>query len=280
MTDPHEASTEPTSSCFREQVLHSGGLLHSCWLLAINDKKPSELRLFPDGFLDLVVALGPTPQLIIADQCQSLPGAFLFGSLTRPVRVRFFGPSRWLALRFRAAYGGAPELRTNSVLPVAQASDLSFLPREAQTTFQALLQRPNEATLWSAADSLAAKRPTHDAKDCVLTAMRRAGRDATPTLIQDLAADLGIRARQLHRMFVRRTGLSPKSFFNVIRFQHALRQIRDGQSQGLAQVAQACGYSDQAHMAREFRRFAGMSPSKFANTLAPRYRSMRQLAEA
>ena len=65
-------------------------------------------------------------------------------------------------------------------------------------------------------------------------------------------------------------GLGPKTFARIVRLHAALQSIRQGQS--LSDVAVACGYYDQAHMARDFRQLAATSPAVWqahAGELAP-----------
>jgi transcriptional regulator GlxA family with amidase domain len=55
----------------------------------------------------------------------------------------------------------------------------------------------------------------------------------------------------------------------ILRFQEARRLIEAQPDLALARVASACGYYDQAHLAREFRALAGVSPRRYAALLMP-----------
>ena len=90
------------------------------------------------------------------------------------------------------------------------------------------------------------------------------------TRITDLAAETGWSARHLTGRFRAELGLTPKAAARVIRFDRArrllIRQVTaaapdDGYR--LADLAAACGYFDQAHLAREFRSLAGCPPSQW-----------------
>jgi len=68
--------------------------------------------------------------------------------------------------------------------------------------------------------------------------------------------------RQLERDFKKLIGLSPKEYSNIIRFQHALRVIKDAnQDQSLLDIAFECGYYDHSHLSNEIKRNTGFSPS-------------------
>ena len=56
-------------------------------------------------------------------------------------------------------------------------------------------------------------------------------------------------------------GASPKQFASIVRFRRAVAAQTSNQT--LAALAQATGYFDQSHLAREFRAFTGEPPSRF-----------------
>jgi AraC-like DNA-binding protein len=59
-------------------------------------------------------------------------------------------------------------------------------------------------------------------------------------------------------------GLSPKVFAAIIRWKSTAQAIKRGPGHDLLDVALKAGYYDHSHMLRDFRRFAGVSPSAFA----------------
>jgi AraC-like DNA-binding protein len=79
---------------------------------------------------------------------------------------------------------------------------------------------------------------------------------AGPGVVSAIAADVGVSERQLRRRCRSAFGYGPKTLHQVLRFQRALRLARAGGR--LADVAAVVGYADQAHMARDTRRLAGV----------------------
>jgi AraC-like DNA-binding protein len=93
--------------------------------------------------------------------------------------------------------------------------------------------------------------------------------------IEALAERVYLSRRRLSTLFVAEFGLTPKEAARTMRFTHAVTRIGEmvrggGAAPGglarartldLARVAAECGYADQSHLDREFRAFAGTSPS-------------------
>jgi AraC family transcriptional regulator len=88
---------------------------------------------------------------------------------------------------------------------------------------------------------------------------------AKPFSLEDLAADMGVSVRQLHREVLRATGMSPYRYILMQRTERARQLIIAGQL-SLSEVALAVGFYDQAHMSHTFRKLLGAPPSHFSNT--------------
>jgi AraC-like DNA-binding protein len=79
---------------------------------------------------------------------------------------------------------------------------------------------------------------------------------AGPGVVSSVAAEIGVSERHLQRRCRTAFGYGPKTLHEILRFRRALRLARAGGR--LADVAAVAGYADQAHMARDMRRLAGV----------------------
>jgi AraC-like DNA-binding protein len=86
--------------------------------------------------------------------------------------------------------------------------------------------------------------------------------------VETLGGALSVTRRQLERRFLDAVGMTPKTFAQVVRFQRVLAAL-GGARPRWADVAAACGYHDQAHLIRDFRRFTGTTPSAFLGETHP-----------
>ena len=79
--------------------------------------------------------------------------------------------------------------------------------------------------------------------------------------VGELAAELGWSRRHFTTSFREHVGLPPKALGRIVRFERAVERLREGAE--LADLALDCGYYDQAHFNRDFRAFAGATPTEF-----------------
>lgn len=66
-----------------------------------------------------------------------------------------------------------------------------------------------------------------------------------------------------HRIFSKTIGLTPQSFINFLRVSKATKLLKKYDS--LASVAQDCGFYDQSHFTKEFKKYHGITPKNFKN---------------
>ncbi|MFH7596436.1 AraC family transcriptional regulator [Streptomyces racemochromogenes] len=86
--------------------------------------------------------------------------------------------------------------------------------------------------------------------------------------IARLAEEVGWSRSYLGRRFSEQVGLTPKASARVLRFRRAA-QLLTGGPVDLAGIAATCGFYDQAHLTREFRALAGLTPGRMAATARP-----------
>ena len=80
--------------------------------------------------------------------------------------------------------------------------------------------------------------------------------------IENVASRYGITSRYLQKIFLQYSGLTPKLFSKINRFQNSLKLVaKKGSS--LTSIGYDCGYFDQSHFIREFKSFTGFTPSAY-----------------
>ena len=94
-----------------------------------------------------------------------------------------------------------------------------------------------------------------------------ASRGAIP--IRDLVRECGFSHRWLTERFRDEIGLTPKAYARLVRFEAAFETLCRLDRVDWAAFALDAGYYDQAHLVREFRQLAGVTPSEAYRRRAP-----------
>jgi AraC-like DNA-binding protein len=87
-----------------------------------------------------------------------------------------------------------------------------------------------------------------------------------PVPLAQLATVAGLSRFELVRRFGAQTGLTPHAFQTNLRVGRARALLAAGQAP--AAVAAACGFADQPHLTRTFRRAVGVTPGRYARAVA------------
>lgn len=97
---------------------------------------------------------------------------------------------------------------------------------------------------------------------------------ATAVSVDELAKNSFLCTRQLERRFSERTGVNPKLFTRLVRFDRAFRSKNLNPARSWLDIAFDCGYYDYQHLVRDYKDFTGLKPVDFhlLETQAPERR--------
>jgi transcriptional regulator GlxA family with amidase domain len=201
------------------------GLLSKVWIRVVPDEQVPPTEIWPDAGIDVIWQQG-REAMIAGPDTQPVstpldPGAVLVGAQFRP-------GSAGATLRT-----GMSELR-NQRLPLADV-------------------RPDLARRLD--DGL----PVDEALRRILDAVARQLQHPRAS-VDGIMYELSIGSRQLRRRFHHAVGYGPKTLHTVLRFKRLVDALRGRPGADLATIAFELGYSDQAHMSRESRRWSGRTP--------------------
>jgi AraC-like DNA-binding protein len=78
-----------------------------------------------------------------------------------------------------------------------------------------------------------------------------------------LANQTCLSTKQFKRKFNERTGINPKTFTRIIRFNKAFNIKNGFPERDWLQIAVDCGYYDYQHLAKDYKDFTGLTPVEF-----------------
>lgn len=90
-----------------------------------------------------------------------------------------------------------------------------------------------------------------------------------PRTVTALASELGMHRVALHRAFKRVYGVSLRNDAAMDRLAAAAKLLT-ASDESLVGIAVSCGYFDQSHFCRQFKRYAGMAPSAYRKAFGVR----------
>lgn len=208
--------------------------------------------------------------LVLPDACADLiwepgRGAYVAGPDTGPAPTEMPAGTIIIGVRFRPGAGG-PALG----VPLSELRDqrigLSELRRGEARRLPGTLDP--DAALVRALD-VAAGLVAEGAPDRALTRAAELLEDPQART-EEVAERIGLSERQLRRRCHEAVGYGPKTLQRVLRFRRFVAQIDAaawpprGPARDLAAIAARAGYADQAHLTRECRTLAGLTPAALA----------------
>lgn len=235
----------PSSFRVRRPAVELARFVSQYWL-SLDNSAPVYTAL-PDGCIDLVLEVS-------ADGCRS----WIYGSTTRPTAIPCVRGIHYLGIRFQP--GQSRHFITSA------ANEIT----DSREDLRTLMQFP--------AEHIAARITTNavfDELDAILSELLRHAPPVASYVdhivdhverrhglvrVDQVASQFNKSRRQLERAFLQTVGVQLKFFCMISRLRHAADLIVHPGVRSLANVSHDAGYSDQAHMTRDFTRLAGVSP--------------------
>jgi methylphosphotriester-DNA--protein-cysteine methyltransferase len=237
------------------------GVVLCCW--ALDGLEPEPKQDVPDGCVDLLFAFGERVEAM------AIGVATRARSASRPARC---------VVGVTLAPGEALPIVD---VPLHELRDRTVPLRELWPRAESLLdematQRTAEARAAVLQRTLASR--ISGSRTAAVARIRQGLRQLSETHgrlpIRTLAHSVGISERQLERLFRERTGLGPKEMARVARLRSVLAHLAAEGRADWADLANAFGYADQAHLIHEFQSLTGKSPGRYLGEVDPATRQV------
>ena len=225
-------------------------------------------KAVPDGCTDVVFGVGPRDVEVL-----------LGGTVLAASDWRFDANRSWVGCRFDPAAAVLPDglAPKDLVAHDLLLSGDAYGPVLEESLFNAEGASERMAVLeafLSGREAAASNRDLTAASDLERYVRRRIYATDGAITVAMLARESGVSERYVRRVFSEVHGIPPKQFGCFVRFQHLLGLIseatEDGDPVAMRDMAPLCGYCDQAHLVRDFRRFTGTTPGRYRSFIKSR----------
>lgn len=232
----------------------------------------SDFEVAPDGYAEIIFYFGTLSRIAHDGLPQSLPSPFMMGLLNQP--AIFYSKNRLEVIGIRC-------------FPWT-VFDLLGLPSGPGGVH--VFEHP-VAGLQPILDSLMGAGRIHDVIteitkyflharsqnpiDSMLAKAGRAIHEANGTIpVSQVAAEAHTTIRTLERKFKHSSGFTVKDVSGLTRFEQVRNHLWLDPDSNIAGLAHDLGYADQAHLSKEFKRYAGTTPAAFARKARKRKQVM------
>ena len=222
----------------------------------------SSFEVMPDGYAEIIFHFGSGCSILNNGIFQPLPSPFMAGLLNQP--AIFYAKNRleiiaircfpWTVFDLLGLLSGKDGVHTFEH-PIAQL----------QPTLSKLIQAGKIEEAVARVTQYLLDARSRIPADSMLFKAGVAMRKANGTMpVSQVAAAAHATVRTLERKFKQSSGHTVKDVSGLMRFEQARNHLWHHPDANLAGLAHELGYTDQAHLSREFKRYSGTTPAAFA----------------
>lgn len=222
----------------------------------------TRFEVIPDGYAEIIFYFGSGCSMDHHGTQQLLPSPFLIGLLNQP--VHFYARGRleiigirchpWTVFDLLGLEAGKDGVRIfeHPVSGLQPALEELINAGKAEDAVALVTQHFLDERSKIPADNTLLKAGT---------AMRQ--KNGTQP-VSEIAAAAHATVRTLERKFKQSSGHTVKDISGLMRFEQVRNRLLTDPDASIAGIAQEFGYTDQAHLSKEFKRYSGTTPAAFA----------------
>lgn len=223
--------------------------------------------------LDVPITVGWT------DSPGSADWSTVGGLHTRPARIHHDGRQRGIQVTLTVAGS-----RSLLGMPASELAGQIITVDTFSRSLREIPERLHAEATWPGRIELlqrvlVGELARHDAPEPRAEVGRALARLTTGAPVSGVAADVGFSRRRLSTVVREETGVTPKQFARLARFERSKNLLVLARRRGgatLAEIAAAGGYADHAHLTREWNELAGCSPVRWLDEEFPNVQALRE----
>jgi len=230
-----------------------------------NASERLSMQIIPNGCLELIFHLNDLHCDLYNDhQWSQSPDYLIIGLFTQPYEVQFKGPVKAFSIRFKPEglyniFGVPASLlkgRYEDITAVLDGKFHNFCHRlREEKSVAGMIRRTENYLLKNLAKRKLDKNYVNLAAEII--------RNSNGIKMEELSDKVCISQRHLEREFKDKIGISPKHYLRITRINEVLQLLNNNQTMDLLSVTHQCGYFDQAHFIKDFKKITGKNPTIF-----------------
>ncbi|MES1249370.1 MAG: AraC family transcriptional regulator [Chitinophaga rupis] len=229
------------------------------------DRDLTDEVFYPSGYVDLVINISEGSATTIIDgRSRKTPGVEVLGHLTLPSRLTVTKGTSVLIARIYPYASSLFFTSSMSAFTNYATDAYGIFSREVNDFYYSLMEagslQQKVATLDRFLIGKLAKNERQYKKSKVIEQVCGficLNGDAFDS--KALSKSYGLSERYIEKLFVDMVGISTSAYFSVHRFNKSLDLVLSS-GLPLTSIAYDCGYYDQAHFIKEFKKFTGITP--------------------
>ncbi len=235
------------------------------WVFESRSNDPVPETIVADGFPELIIHFrSPFAEVDRSGEFLKQPAVVACGQLTRPLVLHSSLDAGMIGIRFQPS-GMAPfvSIPMQSITDARVPAENLFV--DIDQFVEEIMESSSDAQRVAACNRFLFRSIDFDHDNiCIRRALETIMLARGNISVESLATLIGRSRRSLELAFQKEVGTSPKMYCRITRFRHLFDALSSNDLPvNWVQIALDSGFFDQSHLIRDFRRFAGDSPTSF-----------------